>query len=113
MTNLRIGTEYVDSTNPLPVSVATSDIAYDGYETKTVSTTAVVLTEGVYQNNTRALITVEVGSVRFRLDGTAPTTSVGHLLSTGDQLVLDSADQIQKVQFISAAGGTLGCSYGR
>lgn len=34
----------------------------------------------------RALITVEVANARFRTDGTAPTTSEGHLLYVGDVL---------------------------
>jgi len=34
----------------------------------------------------RAFITVETDQVRWRSDGTAPTSSEGHLLSVGDTL---------------------------
>ena len=40
--------------------------------------------------NRYALITCETAQVRFTVDGTAPTTTVGHLLNPGDILKLDS-----------------------
>src|SRR3990167_8151580 len=87
---------------------------FHGYESVTVSTTAVELTDATKASATFATITCEGAIVRFRLDGTAPTASVGHELFAGDILELDSGDQVTKAQFISRDGGsaTLRVSYG-
>ena len=44
--------------------------------------------------NIYALITCETAQVRFTVNGTAPTTTVGHLLNPGDTLKLDSNEDI-------------------
>lgn len=61
------------------------------YATLAVSSTAVglgsaspTLTAGTTVK--RAIITVETDQVRWRADGTAPTSSEGHLLEAGDVL---------------------------
>lgn len=85
-----------------------------GFETKTVSNTAVGLTSSVYNtastgNNGNqverkiakfATISVETDQVRYRMDGTDPTSSVGHLLGIGDVLFLNSEDDIRRIRFI-------------
>ena len=59
------------------------------YESITVSTVAKNITATLIdQHHDWALVTVETAPVRFRLDGTAPTTSEGHLLNVGDVLEL-------------------------
>ena len=55
-----------------------------------------------------ALVTVETDQVRYRIDGTAPTSSEGHLLNAGDVLNFPSwnvpnqnwRSQLENVQFI-------------
>jgi hypothetical protein len=84
-----------------------------GFETLTVSSTGKVLTPTSYEtfesvNQTRrqaklALITVEDNSIRFRLDGTAPTTALGHLVVSGSALELQSITQIRNLKMIAAA----------
>lgn len=37
-----------------------------------------------------AIITVETDQARYRIDGTAPTSTEGHLLEIGDVLTFDS-----------------------
>jgi len=88
---------------------------YVAFESLTVAGTAVGLTAATYAENDVALITVDDAAVRFRLDGTAPTATVGHVLEPGDVLVLDSPDQLTKVRFIRRDGvsATLRVSYGR
>lgn len=88
---------------------------YQAFEALSVSTSSVGLTAGTILDRQFALITVEVGAVRFRLDGTAPTAAVGHVLEPGDKLTLDSNDQLASVRFIRRDGldATLECSYGR
>ena len=83
-----------------------------GYESVTVSTTSVALTSTTYGNaaaNTfanYAMIQVETYPVRFRLDGTAPTASVGHLLNPGDLLELESESEIRGFHAISSTGSS-------
>ena len=87
---------------------------YHAFESVTVSDTSGELTDATKLNATFALITVESAAIRFRLDGTAPTATVGHVLEAGDSLFLDSAEQITKVQFIRRDGvsATIRVSYG-
>jgi len=39
-------------------------------------------------------MTLETASIRYWCDGTDPTTSAGHLVEVGDQIILNSAAQI-------------------
>lgn len=89
-------------------------VAYNAYEAITISTVSVGFTAGtVGANNTHAAVTVETDQVRYRVDGTAPTSSEGHLLESGDTLLLDSQDQLQNVRFIRVTNdATVRCSYG-
>lgn len=93
---------------------AKTPTSYAAFETVTVSTVSKELTAATYDNQRFALITVESNAVRFRLDGTDPTSSVGHVLEAGDILTLDSLEQIQAVRFIrrDGADATLSVSYG-
>jgi len=61
------------------------------YHTLTVSSAAAGVglsdaTPAISAKATQALITVETDQVRFRADGTAPTSTEGHLLEAGDAL---------------------------
>ena len=59
-----------------------------GYSALTVSNTAVGFT---YPQGAHGLMaTVESANVRWRADGTDPTSTTGHLLSVGDIFTLDS-----------------------
>lgn len=90
-------------------------------ETVTIDGTAggIGLTAATYaisQNGAQgAFITNESGQIRYTLDGTAPTTSVGHLLEVGDALTLNSADQVARFKGIRTGGtsGSLQVSYFR
>lgn len=52
---------------------------------------------------------LEGAQIRYTIDGTAPTTSVGHLLEIGERLVLESHEEIQKFKAIrtGSTSGTL------
>ena len=111
--------ELVDNSNPLPVEVIKSvvpntEITYRDFATVTVSTLALHLVIGSRNGNTQALITNETAALRFRLDGVAPTTTVGHLLAAGDQLTISLAITLDRVMFIRDGGvdGVLSISYG-
>jgi hypothetical protein len=51
---------------------------------------------------TAALITVETASVRWRDDGTAPTTSLGMLLTAGQSFTYYG--NLSAIQFIAVSG---------
>lgn len=72
------------------------------YESVTVSSAhAESLTLATYDGAFAALITVEDNPIRVRWDGTAPTTSEGHLLQSGDTLKLDFTADIYHFQAIA------------
>lgn len=49
-------------------------------------------------------ISVDGANVRFRYDGTAPTTSVGHYLANGERWVMYGQQNIAALQFIAISG---------
>ena len=85
------------------------------YDTLSVSSSSVQLPTSI--RNTKSdfvLITVETDQVRFRIDGTAPTASEGHLLNTNDILELHDAAEINNARFIRVTtDATLKISAGR
>lgn len=82
------------------------------YATLTVSSSAVglasaspALAAGAVSGTTvtRAVITVETDQVRWRADGTAPTSAEGHLMNAGDSLNLTDdnySSVLAAIQFI-------------
>jgi hypothetical protein len=83
-------------------------------EVVTVSSTSTALTSTTYldkgvasfldrQPARSAYITVEDAAVRYWLNGDAPEATVGHKLSPGDALWLDSPHAIANVRFIRTA----------
>lgn len=79
--------------------------AYD-FETVTVSNTGIGFTATKYRpadtsrKATTVLLTVEGDSLRFRLDGTNPTASVGHLVTAGGSVTLEGYDNIKNFRAI-------------
>ncbi len=65
-----------------------------GYESVAVSTTAIGFTAATYGPADVAVITVEDANIRFRVDGTAPTTSEGHIAYEQDVITLRSQGDI-------------------
>lgn len=74
------------------------------YEAVTVSSSAVGLTSTKYNPSGHkaqvAFITVEGAQIRFRYDGTDPTSSEGHLFSPGDVLELIGFENIENFKAI-------------
>lgn len=76
-----------------------------GFETITVSSTAIGLTSTLItpankQAALEVLITCETGNVRFRMDGTDPTSSVGHLLPATSSLTVTGLNNLKRLKFI-------------
>lgn len=63
----------------------------------------------------RVFITVETASCRYNYDGTAPTSTTGHLLNSGDVLTIVGDDAISRFRAIrtGASSSTLQVTYER
>lgn len=61
-----------------------------------------------------AVITVETAPIRYWVDGSAPTSSEGHLVGDGGTIVLQSNDEIRKFRAIRSTGvsGVLQITFG-
>jgi hypothetical protein len=85
------------------------------YEALTIDSTAggVALTAAKYGTCTKAFITVETAQIRFTVDGTAPTTTAGHILNAGDNLDIDSNEDIAAFRAIrtGSTSGVIQCTY--
>ena len=90
------------------------------YESIGISDTATGFTAAVLaaantlfgRDTIRATCTVETAQIRFRVDGTDPTSSEGHILEIGDVLYVDKQD-VSKFSAIrtGATSGVLKVSY--
>ena len=84
------------------------------YESITVADTAIGFTASIYQNNyvQSVTCTLETASIRFRLDGTDPTSAEGHLVPAGQSIKITGAS-IAKFKAIrtGAVSGVLRCSF--
>jgi hypothetical protein len=98
---------------------ATSAFAF---ETITVATAAIGTTAATRTPTTggagaaRAVLgPLELGQVRYRYDGTDPSSTVGHLLEIGQTLVLEGAANIAQFKAIRTGGtsGSLPVTYER
>ena len=80
------------------------------YEQITSLSAAKGLTAATYDGATYAVIQAETQDVRWRDDGTAPTTSVGMLLSAGQQIAYYG--DLSAIKFIEVtASAKLNVSY--
>lgn len=88
--------------------------SFTAYESITVAATALGLTAASINNKNLAFLTLETAEIRYRLDGTAPTSAEGHLLEPGDVLELFGSNVLANFKAIrtGATSGVLKCSYG-
>lgn len=92
---------------------------YVAFEQITVAATAIGFTSatisagnGHIQANS-ASCRNETAQIRFTIDGTTPTTTVGTLLEIGDSFILSSPDLLQNFKAIrtGSTSAKLSCSY--
>lgn len=90
------------------------------YESVTVADTAIGITASKVSpaNGERAKIlfcTLETAQVRFRTDGTDPTSSEGHIINVGDVVTFNSTGDIGRFRAIrtGATSGVLKCTFER
>lgn len=90
------------------------------YESVTVADTAIgITTSKISPTNSekakRLFCTLETAQVRFRADGTNPTSAEGHLLNVGDTLALNNTGDIGRLRAIRTGdtSGVLKCTFER
>lgn len=85
-----------------------SDVRALGHQQITNLAAATALT--IPQGCSYAIITAQTQAVRWRDDGTDPTSSVGYPLDTGVELFYDA--QLGRLKFIEqASGGAINVAY--
>lgn len=83
-----------------------------GWEVITVAASSVGFTAATLNPDgagpaTRCYGRLETGEIRFRIDGGAPTSSVGLLLEIGEQITIDGPANLSRFRAIRT-GGTSG-----
>lgn len=87
------------------------------FESITVATTAIGFTAGDIAFSSapdlRVFCTVETAQIRFRTDGTNPTSAEGHILNVGDTVTITGLKDAENFRAIRTGGtsGVLKCSY--
>ena len=77
------------------------------YESVIVADSAVGFTAATLARATAAFVTLETAQVRFRYDGTNPTSSEGHLMDIGDSIRIKGPNNIKNFKAIRT-GSTSG-----
>lgn len=86
--------------------------------TSGVQTLTTTYTSGVgYSGSAQqpdVFLTLETNSIRWRIDGGNPSSTVGHLMAAGDKIVIAGIDNIRNFRFTYVtAAGTLNATYER
>lgn len=104
--------QVVQTVTPFPVEQNVPNWTQE--EPLTVSSTVIQLNKAMRLSNNYCLITVQAANIRYWIGGRVPTTSEGHELFDGDTLILESADELNDIQFIRQSGtdAILACSFG-
>jgi len=76
------------------------------YEAITVAGTAIGLTDAdmIAAGEDHALLTTELAPIRYTVDGTTPTTTIGHLAPAGSRIKLDSSAELVRFLAIRTTG---------
>ena len=90
-------------------------------ETLTVANTVQVLTPSIFKDSvtsggaTDAFITLETAEIRYYYDGTQPTSTTGHILAVGQNLVLRGQNQMINFKCIrtGSTSGVITVTYER
>ena len=98
--------------------VTVGDKAATSYEAITVADTAIGFTATkIKPTNATAVqgvfCSLETAQIRFTLDGTTPTSTIGHLLGVGQTLTISHAGDIENFRAIrtGSTSGSLRCTY--
>lgn len=89
---------------------------FEGYDFDSITVTNVAggvsltlgkLSSGGVAPAQGAFLTVDDAALRFRFDGTAPTATVGHQLSSGDSVTIYGANSLRNFRAIRDTGAAL------
>lgn len=83
------------------------------FESITATTTVKTLNSTTYASAIAASVEVQSASIRYRVDGTSPSTSVGHLAGDGDYIILESSGEIANFRMVlgSTTTATVAVTY--
>lgn len=93
-------------------SFVTDEVPAGDLDTQTISTIALPITAaklkineagGRFKRVVKVFLTVETNSIRVRWDGTAPTASIGHLLTAGSSITIIGEGNCAKLLMIRAS----------
>lgn len=63
---------------------------------------------------TYGLFSVETNNIRWRVDGTDPDASTGHLIESGQYFEIHGAENLRNLKMIGSGGtATIQCTYAR
>ena len=106
------------ATDSMGVFVAAQMASYIAFEQLTVANSVKTLTASKITPSGQAMATqavcrLETAEIRYTVDTTTPTTTVGTLLEPGDTLTLNGHDVLSNFQAIrtGATSGVLACTY--
>ncbi len=76
------------------------------YEAITVAGTAIGLTvaDMIASGEDHAILTTEIAPIRYTVDGTTPTPTVGHLAPAGSKITLTSSAELVRFLAIRTTG---------
>lgn len=100
-----------------PANIVAGLVPAFAYESISVTSTAKSLTSATYTDDdgnvaTKAIITIETAQIRWRMDGTNPTSSEGHLNNPFDTILLNNSSDIKNFRIIRASSNaTIRVSY--
>lgn len=77
------------------------------YEQLTVANSSIGITASTLSGMGTCLLRLETAQIRWRADGTAPTTTVGTLMEIGDVMPISNISDARAIRFIRT-GGTSG-----
>lgn len=107
----------ISDEHPLPTRDYGPVFGHVGYvkETLTIAATALPFTNGTHRGEAARAVCgpLESGQVRYWVDGSVPTATVGHILNVGDSLVVDTPQEIANFLAIRTGGvsGSLPVTY--
>lgn len=82
----------------MPQKIFEMSLPPKDYESITVSNTAIGLTAG--KIGVGAFLTVETDAIRYRIDGTDPTSSEGHQVASGGTIYLADKVSCEQLKMI-------------
>ena len=81
-----------------------ASVQFNAFEALTVSSTSLGFTAATFGNADYAHVYVDIADVRMRLDSGAASTTNGIPLTVGDEVVLESAEEVARARFIRDGG---------